>query len=1223
MERLEERQLLASFGQLADLAPTSNARILDTEPRPVLAGDHFYFVGEDVPGQEEVWLMDRDSAVARPLFESRYPSGTFPRFDYSSLTAVGDRLFFVGNGLEIPGSLQLHVTDETGEGVIQLSGPDGVNWVRMTSSQGAWLRGAATQAFFIGTTLQQRDQLWVSDGTVAGTIQLTDQTPLSGPQLFETVGDRLFFTRPGLSGTELWTSDGTVAGTNWVKDLPGFSFSSNRPPLVVGDKLLFWVNAGSSGTGGLWFSDGTTGGTGPLLPPESESLLHSIANLTVVGERLAFTLTDNGSTSLWFTDGTLAGTQQVYQGIDPAYKSRFSVLAVSDRLFFRFSEQVDGSVMDRLAVSDGTVAGTQRLTDFDGQILSAALYSFDNQLMLWRRQSVEVPWQLVITDGTAEGTTVIAEQVENPYLTKDFMAFEGRTFFRQNLSNSPQHRDQLWFTEGQSLQPVQIDRAGSIPDPIVAAGENLFMIADDGISDRQLWVSRADAAPVRLTQFDAHQGEYIADKMMAHQGNVYFVASTVDHGAELWVTDGTEQGTRMLDETLAGRGSVLHGVLFELWAVQDQIYLESHHKTWVSDGAAVTLLADSNFQLPRNHVVSGDHVFFTATDDAHGRELWVGDPAGGQSQLVVDLVPGSDDSFIRNLTPFAGGVLFIHESSQSSSQQQVWFSDGTFLGTRVLAGEVSEGNRSFWDGIFAGESLAYFFGSQVQAGSDPIRRLWVTDGTVDGTAPVATHAPFEVYAGTIPAMIGDQLYFAANEPGTPVVLWTSDGTAAGTRRVQAGVADEAVAYGPADLTVFADKIVFSAYHMSQGAELWSSDGTAEGTVLVADVRPGLMSSTPRQLTVVGDRVYFSALEDYDGLEVWWYSDLDLIAPGIVLTESNGSTFAGSESLRDSFELSLAARPQSPVTLLIDTSRLGAVTAVPSAIVFTPKNWDQPQSVELIAPADWSWTGEPRQQMQIVVSPETTAAGYADLAPLSHSVTILATAASGIALRIDQATATIVDPATDTILTQSALIDEALVDMDAFADFPAVDRMELSNHRPYALQLSADAVVRMTAGRGPLLVSMDANGSLAAGEGWQIEPVAEGQSPYQHRLSLGEAVILLENGSPLTNPLRRGDVDHNGETSAADALMIINHLFRRSRGDGEESIAAARQYYDVSGDNQVSAKDALQVINSLSRQLDSEVSARQAFYGVELTKERKTKMQPFLHDDHAGLDSTMR
>ena len=36
-----------------------------------------------------------------------------------------------------------------------------------------------------------------------------------------------------------------------------------------------------------------------------------------------------------------------------------------------------------------------------------------------------------------------------------------------------------------------------------------------------------------------------------------------------------------------------------------------------------------------------------------------------------------------------------------------------------------------------------------------------------------------------------------------------------------------------------------------GDELWKSDGTAAGTQLVADIRPGIVGSSPRNLTVVG------------------------------------------------------------------------------------------------------------------------------------------------------------------------------------------------------------------------------------------------------------------------------------------------------------------------------------------------------------------------------------
>ena len=67
-------------------------------------------------------------------------------------------------------------------------------------------------------------ELWVTDGTAAGTSLLLDIDPgtsSSGPMLFTGVGGgRLVFTAyTGAEGRELWVTDGTAAGTSLLADI--------------------------------------------------------------------------------------------------------------------------------------------------------------------------------------------------------------------------------------------------------------------------------------------------------------------------------------------------------------------------------------------------------------------------------------------------------------------------------------------------------------------------------------------------------------------------------------------------------------------------------------------------------------------------------------------------------------------------------------------------------------------------------------------------------------------------------------------------------------------------------------------------------------------------------------------------------------------------------------------------------------------------------------------
>ena len=522
LQRLEERHLLATVGPLTDLAGLSPIAIDSAQQVPVIAGDHVYFVGEDIQGQEEIWVLDRDATVAQPLVDPIY----HPLIDRdpASLTAVGDQLFFVAAGVETGWSRQLHVTDATGESAIELTDVPELNGVASLN-----LQAGADQLFFLGNSDQHGQQVWVTDGTVAGTTRLTD-LHYGGhsvqPKLFKTVGNRLYFMQRSEAGMELWISDGTIDGTELIRttDAHGYTTSSRYPPFAFNDRLFFFESVLGSPYE-LWTSDGTGEGTHPFFEQEPTLAPRDLDNIVVAGDQLTFT--SNDATNLWFSDGTEAGTRIVRSEMGAWFES----VANGQQLYFQYTTRIDGQYDTTFGVSDGTPEGTLVFPDFADQlVLGTAMGTFDDRVILVRSPTVEDPSEWVITDGTDAGTVVLSDPepehrlLGSRYWTED----DGRAYFSRHFDYD--RRSELWFTDGAALHPITVDRASSHPTGLTAAGDKFFFVADDGVNGRELWVTDAayDASR-RLTDFQvASDGslQYLIDRLVVVGDKVYFAART-------------------------------------------------------------------------------------------------------------------------------------------------------------------------------------------------------------------------------------------------------------------------------------------------------------------------------------------------------------------------------------------------------------------------------------------------------------------------------------------------------------------------------------------------------------------------------------------------------------------------------------------------------------------------------------------------------------------------
>ena len=374
---------------------------------------------------------------------------------------------------------------------------------------------------------------------------------------------------------------------------------------------------------------------------------------------------------------------------------------------------------------------------------------------------------------------------------------------------------------------------------------------------------------------------------------LYFSASDGVNGSELWVSDGTSEGTVLVKDINPGSNSSIPFGFRGSPGQRDftkfngQLYFraddgENGVKLWVSDGTSegTQLFKDIT---PRSRVASPSNLteldgllYFDAFDNENGSELWVSDGTSEGTVLVKDINPGSSGSSPNDLTEFDGLLYFGADDGVNGSE--LWVSDGTSDGT-VLVKDINPGEDGSFPNDFIEFNNKLFFGVSNEING---QELWVSDGTSEGTVLVKDINPglTNFGVGSFSRVVifnfiefNEKLYFDANDGVNGSELWVSDGTSEGTRLVKDINPEPIGRFGqgssfPREFTEFNGKLYFTADDGVNGSELWVTDGTSEGTVLVADIPPGTGSSNPSGLTVLNGELYFSANKEETGSELY-------------------------------------------------------------------------------------------------------------------------------------------------------------------------------------------------------------------------------------------------------------------------------------------------------------------------------------------------------------------
>lgn len=156
--------------------------------------------------------------------------------------------------------------------------------------------------FVLSSEADQKESLWTSDFTTAGTTRILADVEVDFSNLF-AVGNKIYFVADAGQGYELGFSDGSVAGTRFLDLDPGPEGSLPTEFAALADGRVAFAAVGDNAGYELWISNGTAGGTYRLTDLNPGAAASSPKNITQAGNRLFFSATD-GITGheLWALD---------------------------------------------------------------------------------------------------------------------------------------------------------------------------------------------------------------------------------------------------------------------------------------------------------------------------------------------------------------------------------------------------------------------------------------------------------------------------------------------------------------------------------------------------------------------------------------------------------------------------------------------------------------------------------------------------------------------------------------------------------------------------------------------------------------------------------------------------------------------------------------------------------------------------------------------------------
>jgi len=425
-------------------------------------------------------------------------------------------------------------------------------------------------------------------------------------------------------------------------------------------------------------------------------------------------------------------------------------------------------------------------------------------------------------------------------------------------------------------------------------GKLLFFATDELDYNYELWTSDGtDAGTAMLLDItgnadgsildNSYWGPQFLDRMpTVYNDELYFLANDGPHGMEIWKTDGTAAGTKMLKDIYPGPNGFFSPYFYYPYFTEmdGTLYFSANDgvhgwELWKTDGTeegtemVVDISADNVYGSNPDHLINfNGTLIFTARDDVYGYEISKSDGTAAGTELIKDIVPGingaMNNGYANSIDPqftVSGDYLYFVGRLDETLPVMYYLyrTDGTDAGTMTLNNDL-QSISNFCD--IAGTCYFYAFDGDYEHSS-----LWKSDGTPGGTDMVITDGIAASTEGRSFYNFNNKLYFYGYTTDfTAYGLAKSDGTEAGTEMVYSfeGLGSIPTVYNfnsDGSSPYFFYHALKKISESAMSVRMVQTNGTTDGTIVYAGAQPF------RSTTFLDGDLYFPGI-DSTADETW-------------------------------------------------------------------------------------------------------------------------------------------------------------------------------------------------------------------------------------------------------------------------------------------------------------------------------------------------------------------